>query len=111
MDSVKVALRVRPLVASEIELGCRTCVQRVPEEPQITIGKSNQMFTYNFVFDETEGQGKVYEVAVKPLIDNLFKGIYYAIFLYNVYSQEAGKTSFDNGSDGYFVLNNIVKFE
>lgn len=74
MDSVKVALRIRPLVNSEIEIGCRPCIERIPNEPQVTIGKGCQMFTFNYVFDENEGQIKVYDEAVKSLIDNLFKG-------------------------------------
>ena len=74
MDCVKVALRIRPLVSSELEIGCRPCVERIPKQAQVSIGKSSQMFTYNFVFDEFEGQGKIYNDAVQSLIDNLFKG-------------------------------------
>lgn len=74
MDSVKVALRIRPMVKSEIDNGCQSCIERIPNEPQVGIGKANQMYTFNYVFDEYEGQSKVYNTAVKNLIENLFKG-------------------------------------
>ncbi|XP_014279006.1 chromosome-associated kinesin KIF4A isoform X2 [Halyomorpha halys] len=90
MDCVKVALRIRPLVSSEIDIGCRPCIERIPKEPQVTIGKGSQMFTYNFVFDELEGQGKVYNDAVQSLIDNLFKGYNVTILAYG--QTGSGKT-------------------
>ncbi|XP_014278993.1 chromosome-associated kinesin KIF4 isoform X3 [Halyomorpha halys] len=90
MDSVKVALRIRPLVNSEIEIGCRPCIERIPNEPQVAIGKGRQMFTFNYVFDENEGQTKVYDDAVKSLIDNLFKGYNVTILAYG--QTGSGKT-------------------
>ncbi|CAH1402755.1 unnamed protein product [Nezara viridula] len=90
MDSVKVALRIRPLVNSEINIGCRACIERIPNEPQITIGKGAQMFTFNYVFDENEGQIKIYDEAVKSLIDNLFNGYNVTILAYG--QTGSGKT-------------------
>ncbi|KAK9510750.1 hypothetical protein O3M35_005471 [Rhynocoris fuscipes] len=90
MDSVKVALRIRPLVKNEIDNGCQSCIERIPNEPQVGIGKANQMFTFNYVFDEFEGQSKVYNVAVKHLIENLFKGYNVTILAYG--QTGSGKT-------------------
>ncbi|XP_024081680.1 chromosome-associated kinesin KIF4-like isoform X1 [Cimex lectularius] len=90
MDSVKVAVRIRPLVKSETESGCRSCIERIPNEPQISIGKASQMFTFNYVFDEFEGQSKVYNCAVKHLIENLFKGYNLTILAYG--QTGSGKT-------------------
>ncbi|XP_024085470.1 uncharacterized protein LOC106661425 isoform X2 [Cimex lectularius] len=90
MDSVKVAVRIRPLVKSESESGCRSCIERIPNEPQISIGKASQMFTFNYVFDEFEGQSKVYNCAVKHLIENLFKGYNLTILAYG--QTGSGKT-------------------
>ncbi|BET02482.1 KISc [Nesidiocoris tenuis] len=90
METVQVAVRIRPLVPSEIEHGCRSCLDRIPGEPQISIGRNNQMFTFNYVFDENEGQGKVYNDAVKGLIENLFKGYNLTILAYG--QTGSGKT-------------------
>ncbi|KAF6201027.1 hypothetical protein GE061_005474 [Apolygus lucorum] len=90
MESVKVALRVRPLVKSEIDSGCRSCIERLPNEPQVSIGKNNLSYTFNYVFDENEGQGKVYNLAVKNLIENLFKGYNLTILAYG--QTGSGKT-------------------
>ncbi|XP_073987839.1 chromosome-associated kinesin KIF4-like [Rhodnius prolixus] len=90
MDSVKVALRIRPMVKSEIDNGCQSCIERIPNEPQVGIGKANQMYTFNYVFDEYEGQSKVYNTAVKNLIENLFKGYNVTILAYG--QTGSGKT-------------------
>ncbi|KAF6202594.1 hypothetical protein GE061_002992 [Apolygus lucorum] len=85
VESVKVALRIRPLVKTEIDVGCR-----LPKEPQVSIGKNNLSYTFNYVFDENEGQGKVYNLAVKNLIENLFKGYNLTILAYG--QTGSGKT-------------------
>lgn len=73
-DTVRVALRIRPLVVSEIEKGCQMCLDVVPEESQVHILNSNKSFTYNYVFSPDVGQEEFYNIAVKQLIDNIFQG-------------------------------------
>ncbi|KAK9498578.1 hypothetical protein O3M35_003179 [Rhynocoris fuscipes] len=90
MESVQVALRIRPLSENEISMGCQPCLERVPNEPQVKVGKGNMLYTFNYVFDEFEGQSKVYNVAVKELIEKLFKGYNLTILAYG--QTGSGKT-------------------
>lgn len=80
-DTVCVALRIRPLVESEIEKGCQMCLNVVPGEPQVRICNTDKAFTYNYVFPPDSGQEDFYNTAVKKLIDNTFQGKYFSIFL------------------------------
>lgn len=75
-DSVKVAVRIRPLVKSEITRGCENIVQKTPLQPQVVINSSanDSVFTYNYVFAPEDTQEMVYENAVKSMVLNLFKG-------------------------------------
>lgn len=79
-DTVCVALRIRPLVESEIEKGCQMCLDVVPGEPQVHICNTDKAFTYNYVFPPDVGQEDFYNTAVKKLIDNTFQGKYFFIF-------------------------------
>lgn len=69
---VKVALRIRPLVAKERTDGCAECLKTVKNEPQVVIGK-DKCFTYDYSFSQTTPQLDVYEQSVQPLLDSLFK--------------------------------------
>lgn len=74
-DSVKVAVRIRPLVKSEVTRGCDSIVQKTPFQPQITLNSgSNSAYTFNYVFAPEDTQEMVYENAVKSMVLNLFKG-------------------------------------
>lgn len=81
-DTVKVAVRIRPLVESERNRGCREIVQKTEREPQVVVntGAEPQKYTYNYVFASDDSQEVVYENAVKTMMMNLFKG-------YNVTSE------------------------
>ena len=70
---VRVALRCRPLITKELTEGCQTCLTFIPNEPQVILGK-DKAFTYDFVFDSKTQQSLVYEDAVSPLVDGIFKG-------------------------------------
>lgn len=74
MESVQVALRIRPLVESEISRGCQLCLDTVPNEPQIQVRGADRAFTYNFIFGPEHSQSYVYDSAVKGLVARLFKG-------------------------------------
>ncbi|XP_072285830.1 chromosome-associated kinesin KIF4A [Pyxicephalus adspersus] len=86
---VRVALRCRPLVAKELNEGCKTCLKFVPGEPQVIVG-SEKAFTYDYVFDPTTEQEEVYNSAVGPLINGLFKGYNATVLAYG--QTGSGKT-------------------
>lgn len=72
MIPVKVALRVRPLVTKERADACTECLRTTKNEPQVILGK-DKCFTYDYVFSQSTPQIDVYEQAVQPLLDSLFK--------------------------------------
>ena len=74
MDTVQVAVRIRPSVSYEIEKGCRSCLETVPGYSQVVTKISNHSFTFNYVFDQDSTQEEVYDKAVKNLVHQLYKG-------------------------------------
>lgn len=83
-DTVRVAVRVRPLVENEIEKGCEMCLNAISEESQIQIRNTDKAFTYNYVFPPNIGQEDFYNTAIKRLIEHIFQGKYLQ-FLLNMY--------------------------
>ena len=69
---VKVALRIRPLVSKERADACTECLRTTKNEPQVILGK-DKCFTYDYVFSQSTPQIDVYEQAVQPLLNSLFK--------------------------------------
>ncbi|XP_047115391.1 chromosome-associated kinesin KIF4A [Schistocerca piceifrons] len=88
--SIKVALRIRPLVSSETEKGCQTCLETVPSEPQVQICGTERSFTYNYVFGPESSQTEFYNTAVKNLVECVFKGYNVTILAYG--QTGSGKT-------------------
>jgi kinesin family protein 4/21/27 len=74
MESMKVAVRIRPLVESEVSRGYQLCLDSLPNEPQIQIRGRDCAFRYNFVFGPEHSQSYVYDSAVEGLVARLFKG-------------------------------------
>lgn len=75
MDSVRVAIRVRPLVKSELERGCSNCVIADSINQQIIVNNNtNLTFTFNYVFSPEHSQSQVYKLAVEDLVKKLFSG-------------------------------------
>lgn len=75
MDSVRVAIRVRPLVKSELDRGCSNCVLSDSVNQQIVVNNNaNQTFTFNYVFTPEHSQTQVYNLAVQDLVQKLFSG-------------------------------------
>ncbi|EZA47603.1 chromosome-associated kinesin KIF4 isoform X2 [Ooceraea biroi] len=89
-DTVRVALRIRPLVESEIEKGCQMCLDKISGEPQVRIHNSDKAFTYNYVFSPDIGQEDFYDTAVKQLVHNIFQGYNVTILAYG--QTGSGKT-------------------
>lgn len=90
-DCVKVAVRIRPLVPSEEQRGCQNVIDKTANVPQVLIdgGRSNEMYTFNYVFSQDDTQATVYDDAVESLLDPLFKG-------YNVTILAYGQTGTEN---------------
>ncbi|XP_065092459.1 chromosome-associated kinesin KIF4A [Ochlerotatus camptorhynchus] len=94
-DSVKVALRIRPLNQRERERGCRIVVEQpAHREPQVVIGNGisgkPEGFTFNYVFSPEESQEYLYETSVQPLLEKLYAGYNVTILAYG--QTGSGKT-------------------
>ncbi|KAJ8459879.1 hypothetical protein OPV22_032805 [Ensete ventricosum] len=88
-DCVKVAVNVRPLVTTELLMGCTDCVTVVPGEPQVHIGA--HAFTFDHVYGSSGSlSSSIFEECVVPLIDALFHGYNATIFAYG--QTGSGKT-------------------
>lgn len=88
-DCVRVAIRIRPLVKTEIERGCQSTIDRIPGQPQLTVNKADG-FTFNYVFDPNDSQDVLYKQAVYEMTDKLFKGYNVTILAYG--QTGSGKT-------------------
>lgn len=93
-ESIKVAVRVRPLVSSEIDRGCHNVLSKTSNASQILLKssttKQNEMFTFNFVFDASDSQEVFYINAIEPILHKLFEGYNVTIFAYG--QTGSGKT-------------------
>lgn len=86
-DCVKVAIRVRPFVQSELNRGCVQIIQKTLGVPQLTVtgeshSKTPDFYTFNNVFMPEENQEEVYVNSVKPIIGKLFEGYNVTILAY-----------------------------
>ncbi|KAF7265188.1 kinesin-like protein 3A [Rhynchophorus ferrugineus] len=88
--SVKVAVRIRPLVPHEISKGCREILETVSENNQIVIKSVEKAFTFNYVLGAESAQEELYNKCVQPLLNNLFEGLNVTIFAYG--QTGSGKT-------------------
>lgn len=86
-DCVRVAVRVRPFVQSELNRGCIQIIEQTPGIPQLTVtgeshSKIQDYYTFNNVFMPEVDQLEVYENSVKPIIGKLFEGYNVTILAY-----------------------------
>ncbi|XP_034124397.1 chromosome-associated kinesin KIF4 isoform X1 [Drosophila guanche] len=89
-SSVTVALRVRPLVKSEVERGCRIALERSPNgAPQVSINRG-ECYTYNHVFDINDTQKDLFETCVQGKLKKLLDGYNVTILAYG--QTGSGKT-------------------
>ncbi|XP_055915378.1 chromosome-associated kinesin KIF4 [Eupeodes corollae] len=88
-DCVRVAIRIRPLVKTEIERGCQSTIERIPGQPQLTVNKTDG-FTFNYVFDPNDSQDVLYKESVYEMTEKLFKGYNVTILAYG--QTGSGKT-------------------
>ncbi|KAK7351230.1 hypothetical protein VNO77_10526 [Canavalia gladiata] len=86
---VRVAVNIRPLITSELLLGCTDCISVVSGEPQVQIGSHS--FTYDFVYGSTgPPSSAIYDDCVAPLVDALFHGYNATVLAYG--QTGSGKT-------------------
>ncbi|CAK8568183.1 unnamed protein product [Lathyrus sativus] len=94
-QSVRVAVNIRPLITSELLIGCTDCISVVPGEPQVQIGSHS--FTYDYVYGSTgQSSSAIYYECVAPLVDALFNG-YNATVL--AYGQTGSGKTYTMGTD------------
>jgi hypothetical protein len=86
--SVRVAVRVRPLLEDEKAAGETNCVKIFPTERQVHCGEAK--YTFDFVFGVGSAQAEVYSECVEPLIHTFFQGYNATIFAYG--QTGSGKT-------------------
>lgn len=87
--SVRVAVRIRPLVTREISDMCKVCTSVTPNEPQVWLGKE-KAFTYDHVFDIGSKQTQVYDLCVRKLVEGCFLGYNATVLAYG--QTGSGKT-------------------
>ncbi|MCD7454854.1 Kinesin-like protein KIN-4C [Datura stramonium] len=86
---VRVAVNIRPLVTSELLIGCTDCVTVVPGEPQVQIG--SHVFTFDYVFGNGGyASSRIFDECVAPLVDALFQGYNGTVLAYG--QTGSGKT-------------------
>ncbi|XP_017153045.1 chromosome-associated kinesin KIF4 [Drosophila miranda] len=89
-STVTVALRVRPLVKSEVERGCRIALERSANgSPQVSINRG-ECYTYNHVFDINDTQKDLFEACVQGKLKKLLDGYNVTILAYG--QTGSGKT-------------------
>eukprot|EP00884_Botryococcus_braunii_P004132 jgi/Botrbrau1/1371/Bobra.0063s0079.1 len=86
---VKVAVRVRPLVASEERSKAQPCISTDEKENCVWVG-SVRRFTYDHVFGPNSAQEDVYRTCVSELVHASFLGINSTVFAFGQTS--SGKT-------------------
>ena len=86
--SVRVALRVRPLIQHELENG-KIWVNCMQDDNQVLIGK-DRSFTFDKVFDMNSPQQPIYEIWVKNLVLGWFSGYNATVLAYG--QTGSGKT-------------------
>lgn len=80
-DLVKVAVRIRPLIQSEVEKGCQTCLNVDLASSQIHVQPTDKAFTFNYVFSPEISQETFYNTAIKDMISNIFEGMHATVLL------------------------------
>ncbi|KAK6940261.1 Kinesin motor domain [Dillenia turbinata] len=80
-DCVRVAVNIRPLITSELLVGCTDCVSIVPGEPQVHIG--SHAFTFDYVYGSGGSTSlRIFNDCVAPLVDAIFHGYNATVLAY-----------------------------
>ncbi|KAK4434246.1 Kinesin-like protein KIN-4C [Sesamum alatum] len=88
-QSVRVAVNIRPLVTSELLVGCTDCITVYPAQKQVQIG--SHAFTFDNIFGSRGSPcSSIYDECVAPLVDALFHGYNGTVLAYG--QTGSGKT-------------------
>jgi Kinesin motor domain len=79
--TVKVAVRVRPLIGIETSAGCQPCLCGDSENNQIVVG-DDRIFQVDYAFGSESTQEEVYEATVRPLVQRSLEGYNSCVFAY-----------------------------
>ncbi|KAL7671186.1 hypothetical protein ACOME3_006091 [Neoechinorhynchus agilis] len=85
---VQVALRIRPLIARELNTGSKVMLDETTNNCQVQLGR--HFFTFDHVFNMQSVHEQVFNGCVTDLIDGFFKGCNVTIFAYG--QTGSGKT-------------------
>ncbi|KAH8286762.1 hypothetical protein KR018_005139 [Drosophila ironensis] len=89
-SSVTVALRVRPLVPSELDRNCQICVECARDgSPQVTVSRTRS-YTYNHVFGIEDSQKYLFDSCVEGKLKKFMNGYHLTIMAYG--QTGSGKT-------------------
>lgn len=112
-SSVRVAVRIRPLIGREKVERCDECVSVLEAESQIVMGK-NRAFTYDYTFGKYAQQSDIWR-CVEPLVKANFDGYNATIFAYG--QTGSGKTfTMGSGScvhiapDDYGIIPRVISY-
>lgn len=82
-DKVKVAIRVRPLINIEIENGAEIVVSTEKDKRvRVAVPARNNTFEFDWAFNYSISQNRVYNEICQPLIDSFFNGYNATVFAY-----------------------------
>jgi Kinesin motor domain len=79
--TVKVAVRVRPLIGIETSAGCQPCLCGDSENNQIVVG-DDRIFQVDYAFGSESTQEEVYVATVRPLVQRSLEGYNSCVFAY-----------------------------
>ncbi|XP_043711239.1 kinesin-like protein KIN-4C [Telopea speciosissima] len=86
---IRVAVHIRPLITTELMVGCTDCISVVSEEPQVQIG--SHTFTFDHVYGSTASPSSaIFGECVTPLVDAFFHGYNATVLAYG--QTGSGKT-------------------
>ncbi|XP_042498048.1 kinesin-like protein KIN-4C isoform X2 [Macadamia integrifolia] len=86
---IKVAVHIRPLITTELTVGCTDCITVVSGEPQVQIG--SHVFTFDHVYGGTGSPSSaIFDECVAPLVDAFLNGYNATVLAYG--QTGSGKT-------------------
>jgi len=112
-ETVKVAIRVRPMNSREKKEGNQTVVNADKQENMVTVDKPDgsndpKSFAFDYVYPPNSKQRDIYDEVAFPLVESVFEGYNCTIFAYG--QTGCGKThtmmgDFDNPVERGIVPN------
>jgi hypothetical protein len=82
-NKIKVIVRVRPLVPSEIEYGAEKVVHTERDRRvRVSVPAKNNTFEFDGAYGQNISQESLYHETCRPLIDSFFTGYNATVFAY-----------------------------